>query len=234
MPAAAPRDLLLSPGAFLAGAAARRLFWPPIVAAMVASILFAVVAVPRIDFEKAALDALDAKGAAVQMTPIERDAALLTARRIGTLASYAGAAVGPWVSALVAAFALWLAFKVVGGRPGFPGTFTVASWGLLPGAVGTLLAIPAALSRSRIAPTELGQLLPAGLGVLLPAGTTGPLASFLWSVDLFALGSVALVAVGMASVAGVSSRRAAVTVTVLWLSYVAVFRVALPALGGAR
>jgi hypothetical protein len=35
-------------------------------------------------------------------------------------------------------------------------------------------------------------------------------------------------------VAKVSRRRALVTVTVLWLAYVAVFRVALPILTGAR
>jgi hypothetical protein len=234
MPAASPRDLFLAPGAFVPAVAERRLFWPPLVAAMAASVLFAAAAVPRIDFEKAALDAMDAKGGAAQVTPIERDAALQTARRVGTLASYAGAAAGPWVSALAMGFALWLAFKVVGGRPAFPGTFTVAAWGLVPGVLAALLAIPAALSRARIPPAELERLLPASAGALLPAGTTGPVASFLWSIDLFSLWAVALVASGMASVAGVSARRAAVTVAVLWLSYVAVLKVALPALGGAR
>jgi hypothetical protein len=234
MPAATPRDLLLSPGAFMPAVADRRLFWPPLVAAMAASILFAAVAVPRIDFERAALDAMDAKEGSAQVTPIERDAALQTARRVGTLAAYAGASLGPWVSALAAAFALWLAFKVVGGRPAFPGTFTVAAWGLAPGAIAALLAMPAVLSRRRIAPAELDRLLPASLGALLPAGATGPLASLLWSIDLFSLWAVALVAAGMASVAGVSVRRAAVTVAVLWASHVAVLKVALPALGGAR
>lgn len=234
MPAATPRDLLLAPGAFMPAVADRRLFWPPLVAAMAASILLAAVAVPRIDFERAALDAMDAKEGSAQMTPNERDAALQTARRVGTLSTYAGASLGPWVSALAAAFALWLAFKVVGGRPGFPGTFTVAAWGLAPAAVAALLSVPAVLSRARIAPAELDRLLPAAPGALLPAGATGPLASFLWSADLFSLWAVALVAAGMASVAGVSVRRAAVTVVVLWLSYVAVLKVALPALGGAR
>jgi hypothetical protein len=104
----------------------------------------------------------------------------------------------------------------------------------VPGAIAALLAMPAVLSRRRIAPAELDRLLPASLGALLPAGATGPLASLLWSIDLFSLWAVALVAAGMASVAGVSVRRAAVTVAVLWASHVAVLKVALPALGGAR
>jgi len=53
-------------------------------------------------------------------------------------------------------------------------------------------------------------------------------------VDLFSLWAVWLVAAGMAGVAKVSRRRALLTVTVLWLAYVAVFRVALPVLAGAR
>ena len=83
-------------------------------------------------------------------------------------------------------------------------------------------------------PEQLGTLLPSSLGLLLPADTTGPLASFLGAVDLFSLWAVWLVAAGMAGVAKVSRRRALITTTVLWLAYVAVFRVALPALGGAR
>jgi len=228
------RDFLLAPATFLPRAAERRHFWPAMVAAMVAALALSVAAVPRIDFEKAAVDALDAREGAAQITPSEREATLTTARRVGALAAYAGSAAGPWLSALGMAIALWLAFKVVGGHPGFPGTFTVAAWGLVPGAAQNVLAIPAVLARPRFLPDELGRILPSGLGALLPWGTTGPLASMLWSLDLFALWSVVLVAAGMAPVAGVSRRRAAITVVVLWLSFVAVFRVALPALGGAR
>jgi hypothetical protein len=53
-------------------------------------------------------------------------------------------------------------------------------------------------------------------------------------MDLFAIWSVWILAAGMAGVAHVPVRRALVTVVVLWLSYVAVFQVALPTLGGPR
>jgi hypothetical protein len=232
--AASLREILLAPGTFLPRAAERRFFWPAMAIAMVAAIAFSVAAVPRVDFEKAVMDALDARGGAAQMTPNELEGALSTARRVGALASYGGSVVGPWLSALVAGVALWLGFKVAGGRPGFPGSFTVAAWGLVPGSLRALLSIPAVLARTRIAPEALDRLLPSSLGAFLPAGATGPLAALLWSVDLFSLWAVVLVSVGMAGVAQVSRRRSATTVVVLWLSYVAVFKVALPALGGAR
>jgi hypothetical protein len=234
MTAASPRDLLLAPAAFVPAMAARRLFWPPIAAAMAAGLLLAAVALPRLDLERAALDRIESRDGGAQPTPNELEGELRTARRVGTLAAYAGAALGPWLSALGVALALWLAFKVAGGRPGFAGTFTVAAWGLVPGAVRALLSVPAALARSSIPPAELGRLLPSAPGALLPAGASGPLASLLWSLDLFSLWAVAIVAAGMAPVAGVGPRRALAVVALLWLSQVAVLQVALPALGGAR
>src|SRR5512136_1807734 len=225
---------LFHPTTQLPRAAEQRLYWVPLLLATAAALIFSILAVPRIDFEQAAADALDRSEGAAQMTPHDREVKLEQARKVAALAAYTGAAFGTALSALLAALGIWLAFKVVGSKPGFPQTFTVMCWALLPGAIEAILALPAVLSRKTIPPQQLASLLPANLGVLLPSGATGPLASFLNSVDLFSLWAVWLVAVGMAGVGRVSRTRALVTVTVLWLAYVAVFRVALPALGGAR
>jgi hypothetical protein len=225
---------LLHPSTQLPRVAEQRQYWTPLLLATAASLLFAIVAVPRIDFEKAAADALDRSEAAAQMTPHDREVKIEQARKVAALASYSGAAFGTALSALVAAFFLWAAFRVVGASPGFAATFTVMCWALLPGAIEAVLGIPALLARKTILPEQLATLLPANLGALLPSGATGPLASFLGAMDLFSIWSVWIVAAGMAGVARVSRNRALVTVVVLWISYVAVFRVALPALGGAR
>jgi hypothetical protein len=155
-------------------------------------------------------------------------------RKVGALAAYTGAAFGTGLSAVVAALGLWLAFRVVGNKPGYPQTFTVMCWALLPGAIEAVLTIPALLMRGTVRVEQLASLLPGSLGAILPAGMTGPLASFLGALDLFSIWSVWIVAAGMAGVAQVSFRRALVTATVLWLSYVGVFQVALPTLAGAR
>ncbi len=225
---------LLHPTALLPRAAEQRQYVVPLLLATAAALLFAIVAVPRVDFERAAADAIDRSEGAAQMSPHDREVKLEQARKVAALAAYTGAAFGTGLSALLAAFGVWLAFQVVGTKPGFPQTFTVMCWALLPGAVEALLSIPALLARGSIGVEDMARLLPANLGALLPPGATGPLASFLPAVDLFSLWAVWLTAAGMAGVARVSRRRAVVTVTVLWLAYVAVFRVALPALGGAR
>jgi hypothetical protein len=225
---------LFHPTTQLPRAAEQRQYWVPLLLATAAALLFSIVAVPRIDFEQAAADALDRTEGAAQMTPHDREVKLEQGRKVGALASYTGAAFGTGLSAVVAALGLWLAFRVVGNKPGYPQTFTVMCWALLPGAIEAVLTIPALLVRGTVRVEQLASLLPGSLGAILPAGMTGPLASFLGALDLFSIWSVWIVAAGMAGVAQVSFRRALVTATVLWLSYVGVFQVALPTLAGAR
>jgi hypothetical protein len=225
---------LLHPTTQLPRAAEQRQYLVPLLLATAAALLFSIVAVPRIDFDNAAADAIDRAEGASQMTPHEREVKIEQTRKVAALAAYSGAAFGTALSALLAAFGLWLAFRVVASKPGFAATFTVMCWALLPGAIESVLSIPAVLLRATILPEQMATLLPANLGVLLPAGAPAPLAGFLGAIDLFSIWSLWIVVAGMAGVAHVSRRRSLVTVTVLWLSFVAVFRVALPALGGAR
>jgi len=225
---------LLHPSVQLPRAAEQRQYLVPLLLATAAALLFSIVAVPRVDFERAATDAIDRGEGAAQMSPHDREVKLEQARKVAALAAYTGAAFGTTISALIAALGVWLAFQVVGRSPGFLPTFTVLCWALLPGAIESILSIPALLVRGMIPVEDLASILPANLGVLLPAGAKGQLASFLGAVDLFSLWSIWIVAAGMAGVAHVSRRRSLLTVTVLWLAYVGVFRVALPALGGAK
>lgn len=225
---------LFHPTTQLPRAAEQRQYWVPLLLATAAALLFSIVAVPRIDFERAASDALDRSEGAAQMTPHDREVKLEQARKVAALAAYTGAAFGTAISALVAALGVWLAFAVVGTKPVFAQTFTVMCWALLPGAIESVLSVPALLARGTIQAEQLASILPANLGAILPASVQGPPALFLGAVDLFSLWSVWIVAAGMAGVARVSTRRSLITVTVLWIAYVAVFRVALPTLGGAR
>jgi hypothetical protein len=198
-------------------------------------VIFAAVAVPRLDFARAADEALDRRPDAAQMTPHQREEALVTARKIGAVAGYAGALFGPSLMALGSAVALWLGFKIAGGQPAFRPTFAVASFAQLPGAVQQLLALPAVLRAEALDPTLLPRVLPSSAGaLLLPVGATGPGAALLLALDLFALWTVALTVLGMSRAAQVSRRRAAATTALLWVAWVAVFRVALPAMGGSR
>ncbi|HEU4383118.1 MAG TPA: YIP1 family protein [Anaeromyxobacteraceae bacterium] len=227
-------DTLVHPSRAMPQVAESGRFLPSLAAATAAGVLFAALAVPRFDFDRAAEKALDQKPDAAQMTPHQREEAIATARTIGGAAAYAGAAFAPALLALGGAVALWLGFKLGGGTPAFRPTFAVASCGQLPGAVHQLLLLPAVLKSEALDPSLVPRLLPSSAGALLPAGASGPGAAFLFSIDLFSAWAVALVIVGMAPAARVSHTRAAVTTILLWLAWVAVFKVALPGLGGNR
>jgi len=231
-PSEAVSETFVSPFRGLPALAERRSFLPALAASTLAALLLAAAAVPRLDFERAAADAFDRAPDAAQATPHQREQALLSARKAGAVREYGAALLGPALAALGAAAFLWLGLRVAGGRPDFPGTFSVASYALLPIGLRALLSIPAALHRERIPVADAGRLLPSSLGAFLPVDARGPLADLLHSVDLFSLWSVALCAVGMAAVARVSHRRAAVAAALLWLGWVGVVKVALPSLAG--
>ena len=233
-PAQALYDTLVHPSRAMPAVAESGRFLPALVAATAAAVLFAALAVPRFDFAKAAAEALDRRPDAAQMTPHQREEAVATANKIGAVAGYASAVLLPTLMALGAAVALWLGFKLAGGAPAFRPALAVASFAQLPSAVHQLLLLPAVLRSEAIEPNLVPRLLPSNAAALLPAGATGPAASFLLAIDLFSLWTVALMVLGMASAARVSRGRAVVTTVLLWLAWVAVFRVALPELGGAR
>lgn len=201
--------------------------------ATLASLLFAAAAVPRIDYEAAAQQGMRGPEAQEQ-TQFQREEAVATARKLGHIAGWAGAATWPALLALGAAAGLFLGFRVAGTRPGFKETFAVTAHGMLPVWLGGLFAIPAAVARAPIPPDDLPRLLPSSLAALLPRAAP-PLAAALAAVDLFALWSVVLVATGMARAAGASRARAFTVTIVLYAAYVALLKVVpAAAFGGPR
>lgn len=214
----------------LAEAVERRRALTAIGVATIASLLFAAVAIPRVDFEGAATARLERPGpgteeGAQEPTAHDLDAAAATARKLGTVSGWTGAALSPTLFAAVAAVFLFAGFRVAGTRPGFKETFAVAAHGMLPVWLSSLLAIPAAVRRAPIPPDELPLLLPSSLAALAPAGAPPPLVAALSSVNLFALWAVALVAAGMARASGASRRRALTVTIVLYVAYVALLKV---------
>jgi hypothetical protein len=100
---------------------------------------------------------------------------------------------------------------------------------MMPVFLAQLLAVPAILSRGTIAPRDAASLVPSSLAALAPQAPPA-LAGLLSSLDLFALWAVALVALGMARASGASRLRAFTVTLVLFASYVALVKVAGPAL----
>lgn len=224
---------LAAPSAGLPAAVERRRGLTAIVLGTLAALALAAVAVPRVDFERAAARELERTPKAAELTPHAREEALATARKLGQVGGWATAATQPALWTLGAAVVLFAAFRVAGTRPGLRDSFAVAAHGLAPLWLAKVLAIPAAVARAPIRVEEAERLLPSSLAALLPAGSPPALAGAAGAVDLFALWAAALVAAGMARASGASRRRSAVVVAVLYLAWVAVFRVALPTLAAA-
>lgn len=222
---------LVAPGRPLAAAADRGSVLAPLLAATAAALVYAAVVTPRLDFERPALDALEKDPvAAEQLSPHDREVALARARKIGTIQGWSWALVGPALLAGGAAAALVAGFRVAGSRPGLRPTLAVASWGLLPLWARDLLLVPAATRMRGVSAAEVESALPSSVAALLPASAPPRLAAVASSLDVFSLWAVALVAIGMAHVAGVSRARAATVVLVLWGAWVLVAHVALPGL----
>lgn len=224
---------LVAPAFGLAKVVERRRSLAALAVSTLAALAFAWVAVPRLDYERAAAARLERDPKAAELTPHARQEALATARKVGEIAGWARAALGPALAALGAAAALFVGFRVAGARPPFRETFAVASHGLLPVWLGALLALPAVIAHAPVRVEDLGRLLPSSPAALLPEGAPAALAAALGALDLFALWSLALVAAGMARASGASLRRSAAVTAILWAAFVAVVGVALPALAAA-
>ena len=227
--------VLTAPQRGLALVVERRRSLTVLLAATAVSLLFAVVAAPRLDFDKAAAAQLELAPSAAEMTPFQREEAVVQARKIGTVGIYAGSAFSPTLTVLAAAFFLWLAFKVAGTSPPFKGTLAVVAHGMLPVLLAPLLLLPALVARAPVDPMGLGRLLPSNLGAFLPDQASPVLLALATSIDLFSIWAVVLLTLGMATLTGASKRRAATVVGLLWLAQVCLLRIApAAALAAAR
>jgi MFS family permease len=215
----------------LAAVIARRRSLTALAVATLASLLFTAVAVPRVDY---GLGGGPDGPKVEEMTPHQVEEARLQAAKIGAVAGYAGALLGPAFLVLGGALALWLAFKVAGTRPGLKATVAVAAHAFLPIFLAQLLALPAVLQKAPVGARELPSLLPSSLAALLPPGASPVLTALASSFDLFTLWAVVLLVIGMAKAAGATRLRAAVVVGVLWAAQVGVLKIAPAAAAAAR
>jgi hypothetical protein len=215
----------------------RRFAWA-LALSTAASLAVAGASAARLDYDRGAAAKVDSGESAAKMTPHEREEAIASAVKVSRLGTVLSGGLGPAASVLAAAFFLWLALIVAGGKPGFAATFAITAHAFLPLALRDLLTLPALLRHEGLTPQDLPGLLPSNLGAWLvdPAAPLGPRASLLGALDLFSLWALALLAVGLAPAARVSSLRSSTAVAVMWAAWLAVFAVALPSMtasGGA-
>ncbi|HET7755480.1 MAG TPA: YIP1 family protein [Anaeromyxobacteraceae bacterium] len=221
---------LIRPGRTLAAVPSRRSLVAGLAAVTLMSLLAAAVVIPRVDYARAADLKVSMGPGAAEMTPHALEEAVATDVKLARVGAWSKALLVPALRALGIALAAFLAFRVAGGRPTFADSTAVAAIAVLPLALRDLLAIPAALVRGSIPPSDAAHLLPSSLAVLVPPGAPAPLAGAAAGLDLFGAWCAVLLAIGMTAAARVSARRAAVVVAILFVALIAVADVALPAL----
>jgi hypothetical protein len=223
---AAPRRwlaILVLPDRALPSAVGEGRFVGPMLIATLAGVLAALTIAARVDLTDKVMGpptpaaSASGPGAAAPAEPgpseHEIEEGLAKARAVEQVTRALAAAALP-AELLALALALYVIARYVGGKPTLRRALALASSAALPMAVRSLLEIAAAARRVVIAPSEAGSLI-----LPLPGGPS-PLMRLLGGLDPFVIWSVALLVIGMPALAGVSRRRALVTVSVcfvLWL-----------------
>jgi len=213
---------LTAPERGLAAVAERRRLLTALLVATLASVLVALVTVPRVDFSREAAGSPEAAA----MTPHQLEEAELQAAKVGAVSGYAGAGLGPAIAILGTGLACFLAFRVAGTKPGFKASMAVSAHALLPLFLAKLLSLPAAVLQAPLQPGQVPRLLPSSLAALLPSSASPLAQAAASSLDLFTLWALVLLALGMARVAGSSRLRAGLVVAVLWCAQVAFLKLA--------
>ena len=121
------------------------------------------------------------------------------------------APVGSFAVLFVSALLLLGAARVAGADVGYSGVLTVSAYSSLVQALKGIIVTPLMLSKN-------SMIVHTGLGLLLPAEMMNSFAGrFLAGIEIFTLWQVAIVAIGIAVLGNVGTRKALVPVLVLWL-----------------
>jgi hypothetical protein len=219
---------LVAPGETFRSLAGRPTWLAPLLVMVLSATVVGWMVSSRLDLAPVIRHRLEASGSQVSAEQAEHGIEM--AKKLTPyLALFQGLVAAPAVY-LLAALLLWIGCRLVGSEMGYRASFATTLHGLLPLAVGALLAIPVLWNHGTLTPEEArsGSFLVSNLAAAAPAGA-GPVArALLGSVDLFSLWAIVLLIIGCRIVARISRAAAVGVVAGLWLLGVAV-KVALAA-----
>lgn len=128
---------------------------------------------------------------------------------------------------LVAAVFFLAGTNLVGGELSFVRSLATTVHGMMPHAIGQIIALPILLASGPLDPgvVQRGEFLRSNLAFLAPEDTSVVVTGLLSSLDLFAIWSVVLVTIGL-SVVGRMSKGAAAGLSIAWWVIGASLRIA--------
>jgi hypothetical protein len=208
---------------------ARRWVWPLVLLCLCVSLSGSAFAL-RWNAAPAVIQKLQQAGEMSRYSESELDDEIQTASRKALVGGIAkGVFVMPLTVLLLAAV-LWVAAWLFGTPAAFGRMMAVAAIAMLPIALYHLIFAVCALAQYSMTEAQVETLVPSSLAVL--QGLSPKLKAVLRAVDFFNLWSVGLLGLGFASATGMRRGRALLLAVTLYVMYVGVFLIGLPAMSG--
>jgi hypothetical protein len=225
-----PTRVLLDPlDATGAAIEARRWVWPLLILAVCVSASGTAFSL-RWDAGPAVVQQMQMTGKLERATETEISEEIQTASRKALVAGIAkGVFVMPFLT-LVLAAALWVAAWLFDRTAPFGQLMSAAALAMLPIALYHAVFTVCALAQHSLSEARIQDLVPSSLAAL--DGLSPKMTRVLRGVDFFNLWSVALMGLGFSSATGMRKGRAVLLCTVLYVLFVGVFFVGVPAMGG--
>ncbi|MCY1077618.1 YIP1 family protein [Archangium lansingense] len=223
-----PTRVLLDPlDATGAAIEARRWVWPLLILAVCVSASGTAFSL-RWDAGTAVVQQMQMSGQLERTTETEISEQIQTASRKELVAGIAkGVFVMPLMT-LVLAAALWVAAWLFDRTAPFGQLMSAAALAMLPIALYHLVFTVCALAQHSLTEAGAQDLVPSSLAAL--GGLSPNAAKVLRGVDFFNLWSVALMGLGFSSATGMSKGRAVLLCLVLYVLFIGVFFIGVPAM----
>ena len=219
-PVAAVIGTFSSPSDAFRRLVARPTWWLPFLLSLVLGTLTYAVASPKIDLEATIRESIEKSGRSVPAGTVERLVAFMQKWSAVVTAGFCVVGAGAF---FLVALVLWGAAKMMGADVRFAQVLAVWAHSGLPGAIGSLVAIPLFLSVPNASLTQTGaqKVVASNLGAFLDDSAPAALRTLGSSIDIFSFAVLFLLVLGFRRLPGLSRGAASAVPIVLWALFVA-------------
>ena len=202
----------------------------PLLLILITSTIFAIILVPRLDFETMMREQMARQGR--QMSEADMDRAVRFGGAFSKALGYASPVFGIATIAIIAGVLL-LAFRLMGGEGTFKQAFSVSLHAWLPYVIAGLIGSIIMFTRESIAPDLIPTLVRSNLGFLADPRDQRVLFALLSSIDIFTIWALTLFSIGFSYVARMTKGKSAAIVVTLWV-VVLIFKLGFAFLGSMQ
>jgi hypothetical protein len=211
-------SVLVSPRRTFEALAAKPTWLPPFLILLALGGTAGVLVSQKMDMREVIRSQMESRGAVDEQ---RFEQAVAMTEKFGTVFALGGVAFSAGLYFAVG-LVFWVALRLMGSDIDYVRSLATSLHGLVPNAIAALLAIPVILGRETIGAAEArsGNLLASSLAAFAGEDTGPGLRALLGSLDVFAIWSLVLLALGFQVVGRVSKTTSWAVVLVLWLLYV--------------